>query len=261
MEQSLGLKELYEVSLKATYPIEMNGETIEVGETIACFDKISLANFQEIKTSAKASGGYDDRTLIWWEEIKEIKLSFSQGVFSKTQLALMMNAKMLSNNGPSIVSVHKIEALESDENGAITLTHVPNEQIFVYNKGTGKKIKNWTRADNIIYINEHYQDVVVDYYFNYDNGYTTLQFGQPFARGVFSLTGKTRIKDDVTGKVTTGIINIPKLRLMSGLSMRLGNDAIPHVGRLDAVALPEGARGNKKIMEIIFLNDDIDADM
>jgi hypothetical protein len=48
---------------------------------------------------------------------------------------------------------------------------------------------------------------------------------------------------------------------MSDLSMRLGSDAIPQVGRLDAVALPDGAKGSKRVMEIIFLNDDIDADM
>jgi hypothetical protein len=52
-----------------------------------------------------------------------------------------------------------------------------------------------------------------------------------------------RVKDDVTGKVTTGIIKIPKLRLMSDLSMRVGSDAIPQVGRIDAVAVPEGVRG------------------
>ena len=40
MEQSIGFKELYEVSLKATYPIEVNGEAIEIGETIAVFDSI-----------------------------------------------------------------------------------------------------------------------------------------------------------------------------------------------------------------------------
>jgi hypothetical protein len=33
------------------------------------------------------------------------------------------------------------------------------------------------------------------------------------------------------------------------------------VGRLNAVAVPDGQRGNKKVMEIIFLNDDIDSDM
>ena len=70
-----------------------------------------------------------------------------------------------------------------------------------------------------------------------------------------------KVKDDITGKVKTGIINIPKLRLMSDLSMRVGSDAIPQVGRLDAVAVPEGARGQQKVMDIIFLDDDIDADM
>jgi hypothetical protein len=48
---------------------------------------------------------------------------------------------------------------------------------------------------------------------------------------------------------------------MSDLSMRVGSDAIPQVGRLDAVAVPEGVRGQSKVMEITFLNDDIDADM
>jgi hypothetical protein len=48
---------------------------------------------------------------------------------------------------------------------------------------------------------------------------------------------------------------------MSNLSMRLGQDAAPQVGQLDAVAIPTGAKGKKKIMEIIFLEDDIDSDM
>ena len=50
MNNEFGLKELYDVSLKATYPIETNGRKIEVGEVIAAFDKIQLANFQEIKS-------------------------------------------------------------------------------------------------------------------------------------------------------------------------------------------------------------------
>jgi hypothetical protein len=93
------------------------------------------------------------------------------------------------------------------------------------------------------------------------NGSTILRVGKPLTTGFFSLVGKMRVKDGDTGKVATGIIKIPKLRLMSDLSMRLGSDAIPQVGRLDAVAVPEGGRGQTKVMEIIFLNDDIDADM
>jgi hypothetical protein len=35
-----GIKELYDVSLKATYPIEIGGRQIEEGETICFFDNI-----------------------------------------------------------------------------------------------------------------------------------------------------------------------------------------------------------------------------
>ena len=261
MTNGLNFKELYSVSLKSTYPIEVNGETIEVGETIAFFDKIQIANFQEIKSFASSNGSYDNRALVWWEETKEIKLNFTQGVFSKTQLALMTNAKFIKNEGEQIIPIHKIERLESKENGQVSLSQIPRDPVFVYDVATGKKIKDWSRAGNVIDIGQQYKEVVVDYYFDYDNGCEILQLGRPFTHGTFSLEGKTRVKDEATGKVTTGIIRIPKLRLMSDLSMRLGSDAIPQVGKLDAVALPEGVRGNKKVMEIIFLNDDIDADM
>jgi hypothetical protein len=84
MEQTLGMKELYSVSLKATYSIEVNGTTIEPGETIALFDKIQIANFQEIKSHITANGGLDNRPHIYWESSKEVKINFTQGVFSKT---------------------------------------------------------------------------------------------------------------------------------------------------------------------------------
>ena len=72
MNSEFGLKELYEVSLKATYPIEVKGRIVEVGETIALFDKIQVANFQEIKKFVSANGGFDNRPRVWWEETKEI---------------------------------------------------------------------------------------------------------------------------------------------------------------------------------------------
>jgi hypothetical protein len=45
MTNELGFKELYEVSLKSTSNIEVNGVQVEPGETIASFDKIQIANF------------------------------------------------------------------------------------------------------------------------------------------------------------------------------------------------------------------------
>ena len=83
MDNNIGFKELYEVSLKATYPIEMGDRRIEIGETVAAFDKIQIANFEEKKNFISANGGFDNRARVWWEETKEIRVSLAQGVFSK----------------------------------------------------------------------------------------------------------------------------------------------------------------------------------
>lgn len=82
MNNELGMKELYEVTLKATYPIEVSGKTFEVGETLMRFDKIQIANFSEKKDFLAASGGYENAPRVWWEETKEIGISIIQGVFS-----------------------------------------------------------------------------------------------------------------------------------------------------------------------------------
>lgn len=261
MDNELGFKELYEVSLKSTLPIEVSGTKIEAGETIASFDKIQIANFQEIKNTASANGGWDNRAYIFWETTKEVKINFSQGIFSKIQLALMTNAQLINNQGEQIIPINKREEFESDEHGKIVIGRTLREPVFVYDKTTGKKITGWTSTTDSIMLNEAYKSVIVDYWYDYDNGCQIMTVGRTLTQGYLSLVGKMRVKDDITGKVKTGIIKIPKLRLMSDLSMKVGSDAIPQVGRLDAVAVPEGGRGQSKVMEIIFLNDDIDADM
>jgi hypothetical protein len=67
-----GLKELYDLTLKATYPTEVAGKRFEAGEVIARFDKIQIANFREITSRVSANGGYDNRTLVIWEDPTEI---------------------------------------------------------------------------------------------------------------------------------------------------------------------------------------------
>ena len=256
----IGFKELYQVSLKATYPMEVGERQIEIGETIASFDKISIMNFQEIRTTTSANGGFGNSPLIFWESTKEVKVSFSQGFFSKTQLSLMTNSKLIENIGPQSITLETREQHESDENGQLQIEKNPVGAIFIYDAVSGEKVTGWSHSNKTIWLGRAYKNVVVDYQYDYHNGYTTMMVGRPLTAGFLSLIGKMRVKD-TTGKVVTGIIKIPKLRLMSDLSIRVGSDAIPQVGRLDAVAVPEGARGQSKVMEIIFLNDDIDADM
>lgn len=257
-----GFSEIYDVSLKATFPIEVNGVEIKPGEVVAAFDKIQMANFNEVKDRAAARGGYANAPRVYWESTKEIQIDFVQGVFSKVQYALMTNARLLAKKDDDFVLISKREKVESDEEGIISLTNTPDGTVFIYNS-EGKKIEaDADSADPKKYsVGEPYKDFVVDYTFKYTNKAATMVVGQQLTNGFLSFEGKTRVKDDVTGQTKTAIIKIPKLKLMSSLSMRLGENATPLVGRLSAVAVPTGSRSNPIVMEVIFLDDDIDSDM
>lgn len=260
MEQ-FSMKELYDVSLKSTYPMRIGNRTIEIGEKIAVFDKIQLANFNEIKKYQSSNGGFDNRALVYWEDTKEIHFNFTQGIFSKTQLSLMLNSKMISensNNNPILIS--KREFLESDENGEIQLLFIPHN-LFVYDAATSEKIEYEKNSDKGIKIQSSYKNIIVDYQYEYNNKVEELVIGTQLTNGYLELEGKTRYKDDVTGHTHTGIIRIPRLKLMSNLSMRLGENANPVVGGFSAIGVPTGERGNKRVMELFFLADDIDSDM
>jgi hypothetical protein len=97
MENQFGLKELYDLTLKATYPIEMAGRRFEPGEVIARFDKIQIANFREVTSRVSANGGFDNRAHIIWEDPKEIQINFTQGIFSARQFALLCNSSLVKD--------------------------------------------------------------------------------------------------------------------------------------------------------------------
>jgi hypothetical protein len=54
--------------------------------------------------------------LIIWEDTKELRISFTQGIFSKRQLALMSNAKLIDSSGTEVL-INITEWLEADEKG------------------------------------------------------------------------------------------------------------------------------------------------
>ena len=253
-------KVLENVHLKATSNIEVNGIKISAGESIVVFDKIQLSNFDEIKEYVAARGGYDNRGHVYWETTKSMRFSFSQGVFSKVQFGLLNNAKIISVSNEEPLLITYDDELESDETGILRPTKTPVDQIFVYDKESGDKIEVEPFED-YYKIEQPYKDVVMRYRYNYEDGATVAKIGQQFLQGFLELEGRTRVKDDTSGLITTGIIKIPKLKLMSGLSMRLGTQANPVVGNFNAEGVPIDSRRNSYVMEMYFLNSDIDSDM
>ena len=101
---------------------------------------------------------------------------------------------------------------------------------------------------------------MVSYTYNYLEGAKVVKVGNRLFNGFVELEGRTRVKDDTTGQVVTGLIKIPKLKLMTGLSIRLGAQATPVVANFKGVGVPVGSRGNSYLSEFYFLNNDIDSD-
>ena len=259
MDTEFGMQELYFVQLKSTYPMEMNGKQIAAGETIAAFDKIQLANFQEINREVAAQGGYEGRKLVVWTQTKGVDLTFTQGIFSEAQFGL------LTNTGIVQIDAHKLkisqrDRVETNDQGIVTLTHVPADNwIFVYNTETGEKLTDLSRISATeIQTPLVYKDVIVDYNYEYDNGATASFVGKELLEGYISLEGRSRIKDDVTGETHTAIIKIPRLKITSNFNLLLGANAQPIVGKFTGTAIPVEQGYEKEILEIYFLEDDID---
>lgn len=264
MDNEFSFKELYDVIIKTTQNIDNGAIHLVKGETIAHFDKIMIANFKEIQSYATAHGGYSDADHVWWKTSKGISLQFTQGIFSKAQFALMTNASLFKLESDRAIYLPTIEQLESDENGLVHSTNELNGPLFVYNTVTGEKLNltEYSIVDNqTINVGTPYMDITLDYRQKYNNGVQVARFCLPITNGTYSLTGRTRVKDDITGRTTTGIIMIPRLRLMSDLSIKLGENAIPVAGTINALAEPLEPSSSDVVMEMAFLNDDIDSDM
>ena len=263
MNTEFGLKELTDMTLKATYPIELEGKRFEPGEVIARFDKIQIANFREITSRVSANGGYHNAARVIWEDPKEIQLTFTQGIFSKKQFALLSNSRLLRVKKDDTIWIPQHISSESDEQGKIDLGKEMVRDVFVYDAKTYEKLKptNVDLEKGIVVIDQPYVDVEIDFEYVYNNRASSLIIGQKLIGGFLYLEGKTRVKDDITGKTHTALLRIPRLKLVSDLSMRLGREAGPVLANFSAVGLPISTKKPQEIMELLFLNDDIDAEM
>lgn len=253
-----GLKEMYDCVFTATYDIEVGGKKILAGEPIVRFDSLQLVNFNEIKSRTEARGGYQNQAWVTWDGTEEMTVRFSQGVFSKIHLALLGNSAL---NTKQQVEIPRFETVELDENLRAELRYLPIV-VYVYNKRSGERYKEVEIVGNTVIVHdaEPYTDVEVYYTFRYDNVHV-ISVGRQLIRGFLQMTAKVRTKDDRTGKTVTGIIEIPKMKLMSDFSIKLGNDAPPAIGNFAVSAFPTGSKGNERVMELILLNDDIDSDI
>lgn len=263
MDDYFGIKELYDVSLKCTFPMVINGRQYDANESIIKFNKIQLAPLAEYKTRTYASGGYGNAQLINWEKTNEVNFVLSEGVISKIGLAILSNSQLAEKKVGEIIAIPFTEELETDDLGKAELKYTPYQDdiIFVYDAETGQRISSYKIENNIIDLEMPYKTFFIDYTFAYEEKAEVLTVGKRLVDGYLKLDGKMRLKDDSDGLIKTGIIEIPRIKLMSDLSMRLGGEASPYVYRFQIVGLPVGDRGNQYVCKIIMLDNEIDSDL
>lgn len=259
MVDLFSFKELEQCYLKATYPIEIGNRKIEIGEVIAQFDKLQMTVAREQKDFITANGGFDNRAHVYWETTKEFPIRFSQGVFSAEQLALLSNSRLVEIPTSKKISLTKTELVETKEDGSFELSEEPI-QLFLYNRATGEKIMNYEQHGKVIQTGTSFLDITARYLYNYESGARYIQVGRRLLQGFVELEARTRVKDDTTGQVVTGLLKIPKLKLMSDLSISLGANTPPTVANFTATGVPVGQRGTSYVSEFYILNSDLDSD-
>lgn len=264
--ENFSFSELYDVVLKATYPMKIEKRTFEEGEVVCEFDKIQIADFGELKKVARAQ---DTRTLLVWDNTQEVQIVFTQGVFSKEQFAVLNNARVLNeeNLTDEEMMLAQREKIETDEDGAFSLKRQPeaSQPIFITRKDTGEICNTIKKIGENKYVLEPatpFTDLIIDYSFKYQARQSHMHFGLQITECFFTLEGRTRFKDDKDGKLKTGIIKIPRLRIITPFHISVGKDATPNVAAFNGIACPAlGNKRNSYTMKMILLDEDIDTDI
>lgn len=287
-----GIKELYDVSLRLNSPLKIGDKQFSVNEEVLHFDRVEFGQIMERKSEVQAKGGYHNIPLINWEVDKETEFVVTNGVMSVTSWALLSNSQVSQKKSYSIPTNEQVQVIEDECYCYTDLKYFPNccnkqlgaqpnpcneplpmgrrpelrlkplppskdKWIFVYDAETGQRIEDFEIWDNRIYFNERYRRVVVDYTFSYNDGAKVIELGNRLFNGFLRLDAKMSVKDEKTGRVSTAILKMPKIKISSGLAIKLGQSYDTSVvSDFYFVAYPDEnlVREKQKIIDIAFLD-------
>lgn len=296
-DQYFGIKELYEVVLRAKAPMDFGNRKIEIDEPVLYFENVSLATISEVNAPIFARGGWGNMPHVIWEDRSEVTFSMSEGVMSNLSMSILFNSKVGSERTEEII-VNKREGpmqLTSRTvngttiEGLFPLSHTPilppkrKVFIFEYDRDVNQK-KVYGRLINDVpdafdsnkvqpyiqvYDSKNFQpenladntkQYLIDYYYNYESEALVYLIQKERFNGLFSLEGKFYSKDENEGLNYTNIIYMPKVRVVSDINLRLGERANPTVGQFNIIGMPETIGSNKKglLLEVTRLDADID---
>lgn len=296
MENFSGIKELYDVSIRLNAPLEIGKKKYDINEAILTFKTAEIAQVQERKKTTIASGGYHNNPLVFWDIDKEVDFSITHGVLSPTSWALLSNSQIKNPNYKSVCYQETNHAVEDDKYCYVELKYCPNavdgiigaqpnpkfeplpmgrrpelllkplppskkRWIFCYDVENGLPIRDFQIYGNRLFFQHCYREVMVDYTFTYEDKIKVLEVGNRLFEGFLRLDGKMSVKDEKSGEVTTAILELPKIKLSSSLSLRLGkNYESSVVSDFFFTGYPEDEKKTGTVAKITFLDTELTGD-
>ena len=297
LDQYFGIKELYEVVLKAKTPMQFGSRRLEAGEPVLYFENINMATLNERDTTVMARGGWSNMPRVIWEDRSEVQFSLSEGVMSSISMGILLSATVTEKKDieesllvPKREGPFELDCIIEDTNDGngecehyyIYLKHepfirYPDKKAFIYEYSRDvaqKKVygqlspthnkRNDFMDETLIAIEvlnaDATKEYIVDYYYEYTDKALLYTIQKERFNGLFTLEGKFYSKDENDGLNYTNLIYMPKVRVVSDINLRLGERADPTTSVFNIIGLPENVVGNKKglILEITRLSKDID---
>ena len=264
--QELGIKDLETVCLKTRERVIFGNRVLEPGEPVVYFDNIQIGLLSEQVKPTMARGGWGNEPLVIWEDRQETIFAFSNGTINTISFNLLLNANMIQTQPEEpLFFVEKDKFI--DDWGNITLKYEPDQSkkmfFFVYDlDNIQKKITPTSINGRVVSFGKEHagQVVLCDYYFNHKKDTILYSMGRERFTNLYSLEATFLMKDENEGLLHTGLLRMPKVRVVSNINMRMGERADPTVSTFNVIAIPE-SKGNREsvVCEILYLDEDITA--
>lgn len=290
-DEYFGVKELYEVVLRAKVPMQFGNRYIEEQEPVLYFENISMSVISQKTNPIMARGGWANLPRVIWEDRSEVQFQLAEGVMSKISMGVLLSANVgaQEENKPLLVPKREGPFSLNDDN-RIFIEHWPvkNNQkkafIFEYDRDVAQKKVYGKRIEGIadpfdsnkdrpcieVYedkglttLADKNKQYIIDYYYEYKDEALIYTIQKERFNGLFTLEGKFYSKDENDGLNYTNLIYMPKVRVVSDINLRLGERADPTMSVFNIIGLPENTGNNKQslILEITRLDRDIDGDI
>lgn len=265
--QEMGIKELEHVVLKAKGDeVSLNGRDYEDGEPVLCFRNIQIALLTEDTRVVAAQGGFLNQPRVVWEERGNTTFQFSNGTLNPISLKMLLGSNMLKQDNPRI-PYQELVYLDKQGQGYLTYEPVPDKEGKIFYQGfdrenlQGKingKLDKQNRRKVDCGTNYADQEIMVNYYYYSKNSGTIYTLNRERKANLYSLEATFYLKDENDGRLHTGILEMPKVYIMSNINLRMGERADPTVGTFRIMAMPENYDGyDSMVWRMTYLDEDI----